>query len=292
MMWRVSRPLLSVVVLICLVLAVERPAAAPAVLRLATTTSTDDSGLLKAILPAFEKTCGCRVEVVAVGTGQALEIGRRGDADVVLVHSRKAEDEFVAARHALERRDVMYNDFVIVGPTADVAGVARLKTARDAFTAIAKAGALFVSRGDKSGTDNAEKSIWSAAGLSPAGKSWYRSLGQGMGETLVTAHEMAAYTLADRGTWLSMRRKLEALRLLVGGATLADNSDTTLRNQYGVMAINPDLHPGVNAVLAARFVDWLCSAATQRAIGEFGRREFGQPLFYPNAASRPAGRRF
>jgi tungstate transport system substrate-binding protein len=259
------------------------PGAAPAVLRLATTTSTEDSGLLKAILPAFEATCGCRVEVVAVGTGQALEIGRRGDADVLLVHARQAEEEFVAQGHARERRDVMYNDFVIVGPKADPARVAGAKLARDAFAAIAKTAARFVSRGDRSGTEIAEQAIWSALGYQPAEQPWYRSLGQGMGETLVTANEMAAYTLADRGTWLSMRNRLPALQLLSGGASIADNPDPALRNPYGVMAVNPDRHLGVNFSLATRFVDWLVSDPTQRAIGEFGRQQFGQPLFYPAA---------
>jgi tungstate transport system substrate-binding protein len=260
--------------------------AAPPVLRLATTTSTADSGLLSAVLPAFEKECSCRVDVIAVGTGQALEIGRRGDADVVLVHSRSAEDQFVAQRHARERRNVMYNDFVIVGPTDDPAKIAPITQAVEAFAGIARTGARFVSRGDKSGTEAAEKSVWAAAKIVPAGKSWYGSLGQGMGETLITANEQGAYTLSDRGTWLSMKAKLAQLRLLVGGSTLAGNQDSSLRNQYGVMAVNPDVHPGVNDTLAQRFIDWLVSPETQRAIGDFGRQKFGQPLFYPNAAPR------
>jgi tungstate transport system substrate-binding protein len=264
----------------------RRTPAAPAVLRLATTTSTADSGLLAAILPAFERRCACRVDVIAVGTGQALEIGRRGDADVVLVHARAAEDEFVAQRHARERRDVMYNDFVIVGPAGDPAKIASLASAREAFAAIARARVPFASRGDRSGTEVAEQAIWAAAQIAPAGARWYRSLGQGMGETLVAADEQAAYTLADRGTWLSMKHRLPHLRLLFGGATLADNKDPVLRNRYGVMAVNPDVHPGVDFALAERFVDWLVSPDTQRAIGEFGREQFGQPLFYPDAASR------
>lgn len=260
--------------------------AAPPVLRLATTTSTADSGLLSAILPAFEKECGCRVDVIAVGTGQALEIGRRGDADVLLVHARAQEDQFVAQRHARQRRAVMYNDFVIVGPAGDPAKVGSFTQALDAFTAIARAGARFVSRGDKSGTETAEQNVWAAARISPAGQPWYGSLGQGMGETLITANERGAYTLADRGTWLSMKAKLPHLRLLVGGATPADNRDPSLRNQYGVLAVNPDVHQGVNYALAQRFVEWLVSPHTQRVIGEFGRQQFGQSLFYPNASSR------
>ncbi|HEY3384396.1 MAG TPA: substrate-binding domain-containing protein [Vicinamibacterales bacterium] len=257
-------------------------APAPDVLRLATTTSTADSGLLQAILPTFEKICGCRVDVIAVGTGQALEIGRRGDADVVLVHGRKAEEQFVAERHARDRHDVMYNDFVIVGPVDDPAKIGTLAQAREALTAIARAQAPFVSRGDKSGTHTAELGVWAGAKISPSGP-WYRSLGQGMGETLMVAREQKAYTLTDRGTWLSMRDKLQGLRVLVGGRTLAENRDASLRNPYGVMAVSPDTHPGVQFALATQFVDWLLSAETQRAIGEFGVKRFGQPLFYPDS---------
>jgi tungstate transport system substrate-binding protein len=260
----------------------------PDVLRLATTTSTDDSGLLKAILPAFEKVCACRVDVIAVGTGQALELGRRGDADVVLVHAYQSEVRFVAEHHARERFDVMYNDFVIVGPAADPAKIAGRRLARDAFAAIAAARAPFTSRGDKSGTETAERAIWSSARLTPAG-AWYRSLGQGMGETLVVANELRAYTLADRGTWLAMRDKLPNLRLLVGGRSIADNPDAALRNRYGVMAVDPRAHPGVNDETARRFVEWLVSRQTQRVIGEFGVKRFGQPLFYPDSDQWRAG---
>jgi tungstate transport system substrate-binding protein len=260
-------------------------AAAPAVLRLATTTSTQDSGLLAAILPTFEKLCGCRVDVVAVGTGQAIEIGRRGDADVLLVHNRKAEDQFVADRHARERHDVMYNDFVIVGPAGDPAKVATVKTAREAFRLIAAAQAPFVSRGDKSGTHLVELGVWAALSMTPAG-AWYRSVGQGMGETLVVANEQRAYTLSDRATWLAIQSKVPSLIRVLGGASLADNPDQSLKNYYGVMAVNPETHPGVNATTATRFVNWLTSPDTQKVIGAFGASKFGQPLFYPNAAHR------
>jgi tungstate transport system substrate-binding protein len=260
------------------------------VLRLATTTSTADTGLLASVLPAFEKTCGCRVDVVAVGTGQALEIGRRGDADVLLVHARSAEDEFVAARHARERFDVMYNDFVVVGPTTDPARIVGLPLASDAFAAIARAGAAFASRGDKSGTHTAELAIWSGLKVVPTGTAWYRSLGQGMGETLVAANEQGAYTLSDRGTWLSMQARLSNLRLLVGGRRLDENGDGNLRNPYGVMAVNPDTHQGVNFVLATRFIDWLLSPDTQKAIGAFGIERYGQPLFYPDSQQYKASR--
>lgn len=258
---------------------------APQVLRLATTTSTADSGLLAAILPAFEKRCGCRVDVVAVGTGQALELGRRGDADVLLVHAYKSELQFVAEGHARERFDVMFNDFVVVGPPSDPARAAGKATAREAFAAIAAAQAPFVSRGDKSGTHTAELAIWASAQLTPAG-GWYRSVGQGMGETLIVANEQQAYTLSDRGTWLSMSVKLPGLRLLVGGRSIAENRDPGLRNRYGVMAVDPGAHPGVNAEAAAKFVEWIRSPETQRAIGEFGVKRFGQPLFYPDAGTR------
>jgi tungstate transport system substrate-binding protein len=272
--------------------AAQSPAQAPVrpgVLRLATTTSTDDSGLLKAILPAFEKQCACRVDVVAVGTGQALEIGRRGDADVVLVHAYKSELQFVAEHHARERFDVMYNDFVIVGPATDPAKIGRMTSARDAFAAIAAAQAPFESRGDKSGTETAERAIWAAAKVTPAG-AWYRSLGQGMGETLIVANEQRAYTLTDRGTWLAMSEKLPNLRLLVGGRSIAENGDSALRNRYGVMAIDPQVHPGVNYVLAQKFVHWLVSPETQHVIGEFGVKRFGQPLFYPDSDESKATR--
>ena len=254
----------------------------PGVLRLATTTSTDDSGLLRAILPAFEKLCACRVDVIAVGTGQALEIGRRGDADVVLTHAYQSELQFIADHQARERFDVMYNDFVVVGPTADPAKIASLRSAREAFAAIAGARAPFASRGDKSGTETAERAIWASVNLKPAG-AWYRSLGQGMGETLIVADEQRAYTLSDRGTWLAMRDKLPNLRLLLGGRSIAENPDSALRNRYGVMAVDPRVHPGVNAEAARKFVEWLVSPETQRVIGSFGVKRFGQPLFYPDS---------
>jgi len=263
---------------------------APPVLRLATTTSTADTGLLAAILPTFERSCGCRVDVIAVGTGQALEIGRRGDADVVLVHARKAEDQFLLERHARERFDVMYNDFVIVGPTADPAKIAALRQAREALAAIARSGVTFVSRADKSGTHIAELAIWAALEIDVEGAGWYRALGQGMGETLVVAEEQGAYTLADRATYLAMRDKLPHLRILVGGDRPAENPDPTLRNSYSVMAVNPDLHPGVNFALASRFIEWLLSADTQRAIGDFGLARLGQPLFYPDSDEYKATR--
>lgn len=261
-----------------------QPTAASAVLRLATTTSTDDSGLLDAILPAFEKANNCKVDVIAVGTGQALEIGRRGDADVVLVHARASEDKFVADGFARERFDVMYNDFILVGPLSDPAGIKGTTIAADAFTTIMDRQAPFVSRGDKSGTHSKELSIWSSLKITPTqDMTWYNSIGQGMGETLVFANECQGYTLTDRGTYLAMKGKLPNLTIIVGGDSLADNKDKALLNPYGVMAVNPDKHPGVKFDLAMAFVTWLQSAETQKRIGEFGADRFGQPLFYPSA---------
>ncbi len=259
--------------------------AAPRTLRLATTTSTADSGLLDAILPDFEAAHGAEVEVIAVGTGQALALGRRGDADVLLVHSRAAEERFVADGEADARADVMYNDFVIVGPSEDPAAIAGLPTARDAFRKIMEAGAPFASRGDRSGTHAAELSIWAALAITPTVEMpWYNSLGQGMGDTLLFAAEQRAYTLADRGTYLAMRDRLPGLTVLVGGDTLAENRDPMLLNPYGILAVSPKKHPGVNHALALAFVRWLTSAETQAKIARFGVERYGQPLFYPAAS--------
>ncbi len=260
--------------------------AAPAVLRLATTTSTYDSGLLDVILPQFETEFNVQVDVVAVGTGQALAIGARGDADVVLVHARAREDQFVADGHAPARYDVMYNDFVIVGPPDDMAGIRGVPTAAEAFEKIADAGTPFASRGDDSGTHTKERGIWAKAGLEPGSNDgWYNSLGQGMGNTLIFANEQRAYTLTDRGTFLSMKNQLPNLTILVGGDSIANNPDPMLYNPYGVMPINPAKHPGVNYDLAMKFVRWLTSKPTQERIAEFGVARFGQPLFYPNSVT-------
>jgi tungstate transport system substrate-binding protein len=255
------------------------------VLRLATTTSTADSGLLDNILPEFEKLCNCRVDVVAVGTGQAIEIGTKGDADVLLVHARKSEDKFVADGHAKERFDTMYNDFIILGPKDDPAKIASMASAKDAFNAILNAEATFASRGDKSGTNSKELSIWSSIGITPTAEmTWYKSLGQGMGETLTFANEQGAYTVSDRGTYLSMKDKLPNLIVAVGGNTIDENADKTLLNPYGVMAVSPDTHPGVKFDLAMQFIQWLNSVETQQKIGEYGKDKFGQSLFYPSSA--------
>jgi tungstate transport system substrate-binding protein len=254
-------------------------------LRLATTTSTADTGLLDAILPVFEKANNCKVDTVAVGSGQAITIGSKGDADVLLVHSRAAEDKFVADGFAKKRDDVMYNDFILVGPKTDPAGVKGVAAAKDAFKAIADKQQPFVSRGDASGTNTKELGIWSSAGITPTkDMKWYSAIGQGMGDTLVFANENKAYTLADRGTWLALKSKLPNLDVVVGGNTLTENKDKALLNPYGVLAVNPDKFPSVNAAMASNFVAWILSPATQTLIANYGVDKFGQQLFYPNAA--------
>lgn len=258
--------------------------AEPAVLRLATTTSTYDSGLLVAILPDFEQQYNARVDVVAVGTGQAFTLGQNGDADVILVHSRAREDQFVAGGYGTARSDVMYNDFVVVGPPDDPAGLLGLANAAEAFAAIAAAEAPFASRGDDSGTHSKELSIWLAAGLEPSSEmGWYLSLGQGMGETLQFANEQGAYTLTDRGTYLAQRASLPNLAIAFGGDSIENNPDDRLYNPYGVIPVDPARHTGIASDLAQDFVDWLMSLETQAVIAEFGLEQFSQPLFYPNS---------
>ena len=254
----------------------------PQVLRLATTTSTADSGLLDAILPAFEAANNARVDVVAVGTGQAIALGASGDADVILVHARARENAFVEDGDGINRLDVMYNDFVLVGPADDPAGVSGAADTRTALAAIAEAEAAFASRGDDSGTHSKELSLWDSAGLAPTTDSnWYLSIGQGMGETLQFANENPAYTLTDRATWLAQQANLPNLRIVFGGESIAENPDTSLYNPYGVIPVNPEKHPGVNFDLATRFAEWITTVETQDLISEFGQDQFGQSLFYP-----------
>jgi len=261
-----------------------KPAAGCA-LRLATTTSTADSGLLTFILPDFEKKNNCKVDVVAVGTGQAIEIGTKGDADVLLVHARAQEDKFVADGHAKERFDVMYNDFIVLGPKDDPAKVSGMATGKEAFKAIMDAKATFASRGDKSGTNTKELSVWSSLGITPTNEmAWYKALGQGMGETMIFANEQGAYTLADRGTYLSMKDKLPNLAVVVGGNTIDENKDKSLLNPYGLLAVDPDKHPGVKYDLAMEFVKWMTSVDEQQKIGDYGKDKFGHSLFYPSSA--------
>lgn len=247
----------------------------PAKLTLATTTSTQDSGLLDVILPQFEAESGVRVEVIAVGTGQAIALGKDGNADVLLVHARSLEDAYMAEGHGLRREDVMYNDFVILGPESDPAGVQGSTTAAEAFAKMAEAGASFVSRGDNSGTHTKEKDVWAAAGIEPAGE-WYISAGQGMGGVLTMADELQAYTLSDRATYLA--RTLAGTELVI-----VMEGDPILFNPYGVMDVNPAKNPKIKNDLANQFMDWLISVPAQEQIGQFGVAEFGSPLFAPDS---------
>jgi tungstate transport system substrate-binding protein len=283
-MHTLSRRTLVILLLLAAALLAGCAPAEPRLLRLATTTSTQDSGLLDAILPDFEATHNAQVDVVAVGSGQAMEIGQNGDADVLLVHSRAREDAFVADGYGLARYDVMYNDFVLVGPPDDPAGIAGVSTAAEALARIATAQAPFASRGDDSGTHTKEMALWQAAGITPdpAG-GWYFSLGQGMGETLQFANEREAYTLADRGTYLALRENLPNLVILMGGASISENPDPAMLNPYGVIPVNPEGHEGIQAELAQEFVEWLTSVETQEKIAAYGADRFGQPLFYADS---------
>ncbi len=242
---------------------------------LATTTSTQDSGLLDVLVPAFQDQSDYHVKVIAVGSGQALRLGEEGEADVILSHSPKAEEEFVAAGHGVERQVVMHNDFVIVGPEDDPAGIADAETASEAFSRIAASGSVFLSRGDESGTHTKELSVWKDAGIEPEGKSWYQETGQGMGATLTIANDKRGYTLADRGTYLAQRGNL-SLSLLVEG-------DAKLFNTYHVIVVNPDKHANVNVEGARAFAAFITSSATQDLIRTFGEDKYGQPLFVPDA---------
>jgi len=258
-----------------LVLAAGNAAAATRI-KCASTTSTQNSGLFDYLLPLFEKKTGIKVDVVAVGTGAAIEIGKRGDADVVLVHAKNQELKAVEEGCLVNRHDVMYNDFVIIGPPDDPANLKGLKSATEAFKKIAEGQTPFVSRGDKSGTHTKELAIWKQAGLDPKGQKWYMEVGQGMEKTQRVANEKRAYTLTDRGTWLATRGKdkLEMAVVLSG--------DPVMFNQYGVMAVNPAKHPNVKNKEATGFINWLISPEGQAAIGDFKDQQ-GNRLFVPNA---------
>ncbi|MGB8398068.1 substrate-binding domain-containing protein [Bradyrhizobium sp.] len=241
------------------------------------TTSTEDSGLFGHILPLFRAETGIDVKVVSQGTGQALETGRRGDSDVVFVHARAQEEKFVADGFGEKRYPVMYNDFVLVGPKGDPAGIKGSRDIEAAFRAIKSKGVAFISRGDKSGTHSAELALWKIAGIDIAGADkgpWYREIGQGMGAALNAAAASSAYVLADRGTWLSFRNRGD-LQILVEG-------DKRLFNQYGVMLVNPARHAHVKKELGQQFIDWLVSPGGQKAIADY--KINGEQLFYPNAA--------
>ncbi len=240
---------------------------------LTSTTSTQQSGLFGHILPKFTARTGIQVKVVALGTGQALDTGRRGDADVLLVHDRPAEDKFVAEGWGVARRDVMYNDFVLVGPKADPAKVKIARDAGEAFKRIAAAGAAFVSRGDKSGTQAAELRFWQSAGVDPKANAGYKEAGSGMGPTLNMTAALGAYTLADRGTWLAFKNRQD-LEIVFAG-------DRKMFNPYGVMLVNPAKHPHVKKEAGMKFVDWITGAEGQAAIAEY--KINGEQLFFPDA---------
>lgn len=238
-------------------------------LLLATATSTKDSGLLDYLLPVFEKENNVKVDVLALGTGQALEIATMGDVDIVLVHSKEAEEEFIARGYGIERFEVMYNDFVLVGPKEDPAQI-RNKSISEAFTILANSNYSFISRGDDSGTHKKELSFWGELLIKPEGK-WYLSIGKGMGDTLITANELQGYALTDRGTYLSMKDKLE-LEILIEG-------DKDLLNTYGIIAVNPDKHPKVNYEGAQKLIDFLLSVKGQQMINDYRVNDY--QLFYP-----------
>ena len=253
-------------------------AAAPKTVILATTTSTQDSGLLDVLVPLFEKESGFQVKTISVGSGQAMKMGEKGEADVLLVHSPDAEKKFMAEGFGASRRLVMHNDFIILGPAADPARVKGSKAA-EAMKRIAQAGALFASRGDNSGTHTKEKGLWKAAGIDPEGQKWYQQTGLGMGQTLNVAAEKKAYILTDRATYLSLKKGL-GLEILVEG-------DGKLLNIYHVIELNTIRWPKVNAKGARAFADFMVAKKTQEIIGRFGVDRFGAPLFFPDAGRKP-----
>lgn len=242
-------------------------------IRMSTTTSTDNSGLLRALLPAFEKKYGVKVRVIPVGTGKALKLAENGDVDVTLVHARQAEDAFVAAGHGVNRRDVMFNDFVVVGPAEDPAGIRGMKDVADAMRKLKQTGVRFVSRGDDSGTHKMELSYWKLAGIEPGGAA-YLSAGQGMGEVLTMSASLRGYTLADRATYAAYRSRT-GLEILVEG-------DPRLYNPYGIIAVNPKKYPGVNHRGAMTLIEWITSAEGQMLIADF--KVDGLQMFFPSAA--------
>lgn len=245
-------------------------------IRCASTTSTQNSGFFDYLLPKFEKKNGIKVDIIAVGTGQALEIGKRGDVDLVIVHSKEDEIRMVREGYFVERLNIMYNDFIILGPSDDPAGIKGLKTAPNAFRKIAASGKSFMSRGDNSGTHKTELKIWQEAKIDPREKRWYIEVGQGMENTLRVADQKRGYTLTDRGTWLSTKdRNRFNMEILVEG-------DPLLFNQYGIMAVNPSKHPHTKYREAKVFIDWIVSPAGQKAIADFKDRQ-GNAIFIPNA---------
>jgi len=246
--------------------------ASPAHLKLATTTSTENSGLLGVLLPPFEEKFGIKVDVIAVGTGQAIKLGENGDVDMILVHARAAEDKFIEEGYGVNRRDVMFNDFIILGPSNDPAGIKEERNVTLALKKIADCKAYFVSRGDDSGTHKKEKILWQNAKISPEGE-WYMEIGQGMGATLQVANERQAYVLCDRGTFLAYKDKIDIIILSEG--------DPLLFNPYGIMAVNPARYPHVKYIEAMQLIAWVTSGEGQKIIGEYKKE--GEILFHPMA---------
>jgi len=240
-------------------------------LKLATTTSTENTGLLDELLPAFTASTGIEVDVIAVGTGKAIALGENGDVDIIMVHARSKEDSFVADGYGVNRRDLMHNDFVVLGPSSDPAGIGGTSSAADALEKISRNAADFVSRGDDSGTHTREKELWSAAGITPSG-TWYKEAGQGMGAVITMANDLEGYTLSDRGTFLAMMDKIDLVVLVEG--------DSKLFNPYGIIAVNPALHEHANYEGAMSLITFLTSGKGQSIIGDF--RKNGEQLFYPD----------
>ena len=268
-------------VLSVLILDAFAPCTAPAQQKnviLATTTSTQDSGLLDVLIPIFEKKTGYFVKTIAVGSGQAMAMGQKGEADVLLVHSPDAEKKFIAGGNGINRRLVMHNDYIVVGPPADPAMAKMSRTAVEAFKKIALSRSLFMSRGDNSGTHSKEKGIWKAAGISPEEQQWYQQTGLGMGQTLNVAAEKKAYTLADRGTYLALKKTL--------GLDVLSEGDALLLNVYSVIEVNPAKFSKLNVQGGKAFADFMVSPETQKIIGAFGTEKFGQPLFSPDAGKK------
>jgi tungstate transport system substrate-binding protein len=271
-MFRGKKGIQFIALLFCLFLAVGNHALASERIRMATTTSTDNSGLLEVILPPFEKMYGVTVDVIAVGTGKAIKLGESGNVDLILVHAPAAEERFVGEGYGVNRRAVMHNDFILLGPKSDPAKIKGEKDIKKAFAKIAQSGSLFISRGDDSGTHKKEKAVWKAAGVEPDG-TWYLEAGQGMGTVLQMAHEKLAYTISDRGTFLAYRPKIDLI--------IVSQGDTNLYNPYGVIAVNPGMHPQVKYVKAMTLIGWLTSPECQKMIGEFKKE--GEVLFHPDA---------
>jgi tungstate transport system substrate-binding protein len=279
MYWRIGKwIILGGVVALMLISGMTLVQAQQKTIILATTTSTQDSGLLDVLLPIFEKKTGYFVKTIAVGSGQAMVMGEKGEADVLLVHSPAAEEKFVAGGFGINRKLIMHNDYIIVGPSEDSAKIKGMKSASESFKKIASAKALFLSRGDNSGTNSKEKDIWKAAAINLEGEKWYQQTGLGMGQTLNVTAEKKGYTLADRGTYLALKKNL-GLDILVEG-------DVILLNIYHVIEVNPAKWPKVNVAGAKAFSDFMVSKETQEVIKTFGVEKFGSPLFFPDAGKK------